>query len=74
MFVVCTPLAAWVKSTDSPFWRSWLTQAVLASPVALLVFFIEERVIWRWLRQNVFSTIHPVSLGSYVGYVVHFAF
>jgi len=25
------------------------------------------------VRQDVFSTIHPISIGLYVGYVIHFA-
>jgi len=68
------PVANWIKTSDSNLLVNFLTQAILALPPMLLIFFIEERVIWTLLRQNVFSTIHPVSLGLYVGYVIHFAF
>jgi len=73
-FFATVPLANWIKTSDSNLLVNFLTQAILALPPMLLIFFIEERVIWTLLRQNVFSTIHPVSLGLYVGYVIHFAF
>ncbi len=72
-FVASAPLAGWVKSSGPELFRNLAAQAVLALPVMLLVFFFEQRLIWRLLWQDVFSTIHPISIGLYVGYVVHFA-
>ena len=72
-FVALAPLAGWVKSSGSEPFRNLAVQAVIALPVMLLVFFFEQRLIWRLLWQDVFSTIHPISIGLYVGYVVHFA-
>lgn len=73
-FFATLPLANWIKTSDSNLLVNFLTQAILAMPFMVLVYLVEERVIWKLLRQNIFSTIHPVSLGLYVGYVIHFAF
>lgn len=72
-FAASAPLADWVKSTNSELFRSLLTQAIIGLPVLCLVYFFEERLIWRLLRQHPFDTIHPVSIGVYVGYVIHYA-
>jgi hypothetical protein len=71
-FMASAPLANWVKSRSELF-GSLPVQAVLALPFFLLISMLEERLIWKLLRQDAFSTIHPVSLGAYIGYVIHFA-
>jgi uncharacterized protein YacL len=73
IFFASAPLAEWVKSSKSDLVRTFAVQAVAALPFMLLIFAMEERLIWRLVRQDIFSTIHPISLGAYVGYVVHFA-
>ena len=72
-FMASAPLSDWVKSSGSELFRNLAVQAVIALPVMLLVFFFEGRLIWKLVRQDVFSTIHPISIGLYVGYVIHFA-
>lgn len=72
-FVASAPLSEWIKSSGSELFRNLAVEAVIALPVALLVFAFEERLIWKLLREDVFSTIHPISIGLYVGYVIHFA-
>jgi hypothetical protein len=72
-FFASAPLADWVKSSKSDWVGTFAVQAVAAVPFMLAIFAIEERLIWRLLREDIFSTIHPISLGAYVGYVVHFA-
>lgn len=72
-YVVSAPLADWVRSTEWEVFRSWPAQAIIGLPVLCLVYFFEARFIWRLLRQHPFDTIHPISIGVYVGYVVHYA-
>lgn len=71
-FFASEPLAEWVKSSKSDLVSNVAVQAIAALPFALLIFAVEKRVIWKLLREDVFSTIHPVSIGAYVGYMVHF--
>jgi len=72
-FVASTPLADWVKTSNSELFRSLPGQAVIALPAMLIVFFFEARLIWKLRREDIFGTIHPISLGVYIGYVIHFA-
>ncbi|SRR6266496_843888 len=72
-FVASEPLADWVKSSKSDLVSTFAVQAVIALPFALLIYAMEARLIWRLMQQDVFSTIHPISIGAYVGYVAHFA-
>jgi len=72
-FFALAPLAEWVRSSKSDWVSTFAVQAVAALPFMLLIFAMEERLIRRLLREDIFSTIHPISLGAYVGYVVHFA-
>jgi hypothetical protein len=71
-FFASAPVADWVKSSKSDLVSTFAVQAVAALPFMLVIFAIEERLVWRLLRQDVFSTIHPISYGAYVGYVFHF--
>ncbi len=71
-YVLSTPLAEWVK-TRSDLISSLPVQAAIAFPVLILVFLVEERVIWRLVREDVFSTVHPICMGIYIGYLIHFA-
>jgi hypothetical protein len=73
VFFASGPLADWVKSSKSDLISTFAVQAVAALPFTLLIFAVEAKLIWRLVRQDIFSTIHPISLGAYVGYVVHFA-
>lgn len=73
-FFATLPLANWIKTSDSNLLVNFLTQAILVAPVGVVLFVLEERVIWRLLGQNAFATVHPFSLGACVGYVAHFAY
>jgi len=72
-FVASEPLADWVKSSKSDLVSTFAVQAVIALPIALLIYAMEAKLIWKLMRQDVFSTIHPISIGAFVGYVAHFA-
>ena len=72
VFFASAPLADWVKSSKSDWVSIFGVQAVAALPFALAIFAVEERLIWKLLREDVFQTIHPVSIGAYVGYMIHF--
>jgi hypothetical protein len=73
VFLASEPLADWVKSSKSDWLSMFAVQAVFALPFALLIFALEAKVIWKAIRQDVFSTIHPISIGAFAGYVAHFA-
>jgi membrane protease YdiL (CAAX protease family) len=70
-FVVSLPVAAWIK-LKSDILSALPVQAVLALPVLFLVFLAEDRLIWKRQGKSPFSTIYPISIGFYVGYVLHF--
>ncbi len=72
-FALSGPLVEWWRS-KSEVMSTLPVQAVVALPAMFLIFWIEGKIIWKLRGQGVFSTIHPVSIGAYVGYVVHFAF
>jgi hypothetical protein len=72
-FLVSSPLADWVKSSKSDWLGTFAAQALFALPVALLIFSFEEKAVWKLVRRDAFSTIHPISIGAFVGYVAHFA-
>jgi hypothetical protein len=71
-FVLSIPLAGWIKS-KSDLVGALPIQAVMALPALVAIFLVEERVICKLTGQNVFLTVHPVTIGFYAGYLVHFA-
>ena len=71
VYVASAPLVAWIN-TEADVWNMFAVQAILAVPLALGIFTVEERVIWNLLQEDWISTIYPVSTGAYVGYVMHF--
>lgn len=69
-FVASWPLAEWMKSSRYHWLGTFPVQAVIGLPFALLIFAAEKKLIWKLLRQDVFSMIHPISIAAFAGYVV----
>ena len=44
-FFASAPLADWVKSSDSNLLVNFPTQRILAAPLAVLLFLVEERIM-----------------------------
>ena len=72
-FYFTGPLAYWLKTNYESI-ANFTVQFLMSLPVALLVFFREEKIIKRLSGLDVFLTIHPVSVGVSIGYLLHFAF
>jgi hypothetical protein len=71
IFFATEQFATWVK-LKSDVLALLPIQLILASLPGYLISGIEARVVWRLTQQDGFFTIYPVSMGMFVGYLLHY--
>ncbi len=72
-FFATDGFAAWEKS-KSELLTTLPIQLIVTSPPLYLISNLEGRVMWRLFQEDGFSSIYPVSLGIFIGYLIHFTY
>lgn len=70
-FFATEQFAAWVK-LKSDVLAMLPIQLILVALPMYLISTIEGRIVWRLTQQDGFSSIYPVSIGMFVGYLLHY--
>ena len=71
IFFATEQFATWVK-LKSDVLAMLPIQLILVSLPMYLISGIEAQIIWRLTQQDSFSTIHPVTMGVCIGYLLHY--